>query len=138
VLKSPLVLGTAFPFDFGFVPGTKAEDGDPVDAMVLLDAPTAPGVVVACRPIGVVRISQEEDGERERNDRIIAVATEDERRASMKSPKDLSARERKEIEQFFVAAAALEGKKLAILGWGDAREATRLVEKNRSKKRKAA
>lgn len=134
VLKRPLVLGTAYPFDFGFVPGTKADDGDPVDAMVLLDAPTAPGVVVACRPIGVVRVSQEKDGERERNDRIIAVASADERRAGTKSPDDLSPRERAEIEQFFVSAAALEGKKLEILGWGDARAAKRLVDS----KRKAA
>ncbi len=138
VLKRPLVLGTAFPFDFGFVPGTRAEDGDPLDVMVLLDAPTAPGVVVACRPIGVLRVSQEDDGERERNDRLIAVASVDEKRKDVKSPRDLSAREREEIEQFFVAASALEGKKLRILGWGDAREAKKAVDRATKKRAKAA
>ena len=134
ILKRPLVLGTAFPFDFGFVPGTRAEDGDPLDAMVLLDAPTAPGVVVACRPIGVLRLSEAaEGGERERNDRILAVACADAKRKDVASVSDLGAREREEIENFFRATAALEGKKLAILGWGDGRDAKKLVERSTRK-----
>lgn len=57
-LSRPLPLGLVFPFEFGFVPRTKAEDGDPLDAIVLLDAGTFPGVVLRCRPIALVRVSQ--------------------------------------------------------------------------------
>lgn len=129
-LTRSLVAGTVMAFDFGFVPGTKADDGDPLDAIVLLDAPTAPGVVVRCRPIGIVRLTEkdEKNGGRERNDRVVAVAVGDRRHEDVKDAKDLGARERSEIEQFFVAAAALEGKELGVEGWGDARAARKAVD----------
>src|SRR4029453_15828071 len=52
-LKKVLPAGMAFPYDFGFVPSTRAEDGDPVDVLVLMDEPAFPGCVLTCRPIGV-------------------------------------------------------------------------------------
>ena len=58
VLSRPLAAGVAYPYDWGFVPGTQAADGDPVDAMVLLDAATFPGVVVCCRPLAVLELEQ--------------------------------------------------------------------------------
>src|SRR4029079_9060474 len=75
-LSRPLPLGMAYPHDWGFVPGTRAADGDPVDAMVLSEGTTYPGLVIACRPIGVLRLEQnrKQGGGRERNDRILAVA----------------------------------------------------------------
>jgi inorganic pyrophosphatase len=135
-LSRPLVMGSVMAFDFGFVPGTKAEDGDPLDAIVLLDAPTAPGVVVRCRPIGVVGLTQKKasqkkeknGGARERNDRIVAVACADRRRAELADARDLPERDRKEIEQFFCAAAALEGKELEVLGWRGAKDAREAVD----------
>jgi inorganic pyrophosphatase len=129
--------GVVFPFDFGFVPSTRADDGDPLDAMILCDVPTFPGVVVACRPIGVVHASQNEEGtkERVRNDRVIFVATRDHRSADVKDASDLPSRVRKELETFFNAAVALEGKQLEILGWGSARAAHDAVMRSRTRRR---
>ncbi|MDB4939362.1 MAG: inorganic pyrophosphatase [Labilithrix sp.] len=140
-LSRPLPLGLVFPFEFGFVPRTRAEDGDPLDAAVLLDVPTYPGVVLHCRPIGVLRASQKGEKGRVRNDRLVTIAEQDRRRAHVKDLGDLAARERAEIERFFDAAVALEGKDLELLGWGDARaaraavEASRLPRRSRSRRR---
>lgn len=136
-LSRPLPLGVVFPFEFGFAPQTKAGDGDPLDVAVLMDAGTAPGVVLRCRCIGVLRASQSgKAGRRERNDRVVAIACADRRRADLEEVSALPLREREEIERFFVAAVALEGKELQILGWGDARAAREAVEKARTRTRK--
>src|SRR5947199_6248103 len=66
--------GMVFPYDFGYVPATKAEDGDPLDVLVLTDEPLFPGCLVACTLVGVIELMQEESGKKERNDRLIAVA----------------------------------------------------------------
>jgi inorganic pyrophosphatase len=124
----PLVLGVSYPFDWGFVPSTEAEDGDPLDAMVLLDAPTYPGVVVACEPIGVVRVEQRaKKGGRERNDRVIASPVQAPRFDGLRDARRLPKRTRDEIERFFLAAVTLERKDVKLLGWGAIREARALV-----------
>src|SRR4051794_11755247 len=74
ILKSVLPQGAVFPFDFGSVPGTVAEDGDPLDALVLMDEPAFCGCLVEARPIGVIKARQGKKGKKfERNDRLIAV-----------------------------------------------------------------
>jgi inorganic pyrophosphatase len=128
-ISRPLVLGVIYPFDWGFVPSTLASDGDPLDAMVLADFPTYPGVVVPCRPIAVVRVSQKsKDGGRERNDRLIAVPADAPRAGDIRDLDDLSGRTRQELAQFFVTAVKLANKGVKVLGWGDAKEADALVD----------
>jgi inorganic pyrophosphatase len=72
-LKKVLPAGMAFPYDFGFVPSTLADDGDPVDVLVLTDEPAFPECALKCRPIGVIQGEQGGKKKEVRNDRIIAV-----------------------------------------------------------------
>ncbi|HZA34203.1 MAG TPA: inorganic diphosphatase [Vicinamibacterales bacterium] len=118
-LSRPLPTGLAYPHDWGFVPGTAASDGDPVDALVLSDTGTAPGVVIACRPIGVLEIEQNratQDG-RERNDRIIAVPQSAHRFDSLEDVCEMPERWRNEIAAFFIQSGAFERKDVTVLGW---------------------
>jgi len=125
VVSRPLVLGITYPYDWGFVPSTRASDGDPVDAMVVFDAPTYPGVVISCRPLAVLAIEQNaKTGGRERNDRILVVPV-----AAKRSAGSLSSRLRDELAAFFVSATQLAGKDIRVLGWGDASAAEALIER---------
>jgi inorganic pyrophosphatase len=93
-------------WDWGFVPSTRAADGDPVDAMILSDAATHPGVVVCCRPLGVLQVEQNaKTGGRKRNDRIVAEPV-----AARRPTSALTDRVRRELEAFFVAATTCEGQ----------------------------
>jgi len=127
-ISRPLVLGLTFPFDWGFVPSTEGADGDPIDALVYWDVSSYPGVVIPCRSIGVVKVDQRDaDGEgRVRNDRIVAAPIQV-RRERLAAPVDLPVRIREELNQFFLAATALEGKDARILGWGGPEEALALI-----------
>jgi inorganic pyrophosphatase len=118
-LSRPLPTGVVYPHDWGFVPGTKASDGDPVDALILSDAATAPGVVVTCRALGVLEVDQKRRGGdgRERNDRIIAVPQSAHRFDAVPDVFALSERLRAEIEAFFTQVTRFEGKDIRILGW---------------------
>ena len=72
-LSKPLLAGLTYPYDWGFVPSTKAEDGDPLDVLIIHDAATYPGLVLRCKPIGVLRVLQTSKGKSERNDRVFAL-----------------------------------------------------------------
>jgi inorganic pyrophosphatase len=74
-LGSVLPAGLSFPYDFGFVPGTKADDGDPLDVLLLMDEPAFPGCRVDTRIIGVIEAEQSKKDAMVRNDRLIGVAT---------------------------------------------------------------
>jgi inorganic pyrophosphatase len=127
-VSRPLNLGLSFPYDWGFVPSTEGPDGDPVDALVYWDVSSYPGVVIPCRAIGVVKVDQRGAGGeiRVRNDRIVAVPTQV-RREHVSAPGDFPARIREELNQFFLAATALEGKDANILGWAGPAEALSLI-----------
>src|ERR1700720_3283403 len=75
-LKTVLPAGMTFPYDFGFIPSTKAEDGDPVDVLVLMDEPVFPGCLIQCRVVGIIEGQQGKKKQKERNDRIVAVEQE--------------------------------------------------------------
>ena len=115
-LGGVLTAGAVFPFDFGFLPGTLAEDGDPVDVLVLMDEPAFPGCLLAARLLGVIEAEQtERDGATMRNDRLIAVADRDPLYGDMRSLADLGDRTVAQIEHFFVSYNQIAGKRFRPL-----------------------
>jgi inorganic pyrophosphatase len=132
-ISRPLVLGLRYPFDWGFVPSTRMPDGDPLDAMVLSDVPTYPGVVLRCHAVGVVQLNQDSRDGRGvvRNDRLIAVPYTAPRFEGLDEVRQLPERFRRELEQFFLSAVLLTEKRVALLGWGPAAEAEALVDRSR-------
>ena len=127
-VSRPLPLGVTFPCDWGFVPSTQAEDGDPLDAIILWDVAGYPGLVVPCRALAVVLVEQNgpRAGQRVRNDRVVALPEAVRRTPS--NPADvLSPRVREELVNFFLAATALERKDPKILGWEGPETALRLI-----------
>jgi inorganic pyrophosphatase len=103
--------GMAFPFDFGFVPETLADDGDPVDVAVLLDAPTFSGCIVLARLIGVLEAEQQDGGKGkwERNDRLLAVADGSKGHSQLRSIRDVDPFRLDAIGEFFRGYHALDG-----------------------------
>jgi len=127
-ISRSLPLGVTYPYDWGFVPGTHAADGDPLDAMVLHEASTYPGILLACRVLGMVRVTQRGESERrEHNDRIIAVPTWNDRLRDVRDYRALPARMREELEQLFVTVTLFTGKDVRIEGWRSRSAAERLV-----------
>ena len=127
-LNKIMPLGTGFPFDFGFIPGTKGGDGDPLDILLIMDKPNIQGVVVQCRVIGVLEAVQtERDGKQVRNDRLLAVSDLSKQEGKIMDVSELSAGTKTEIESFFKQYNTLAGKEFQILGWKGAAEAIELI-----------
>jgi inorganic pyrophosphatase len=129
MLSRPLPAGVVYPYDWGYIPSTRAADGDPIDVMVLWDGTSFPGVVLPSRLIGVLRVEQTgaEPGRRERNDRLFALPIKAPRSAHVQTIFDLPERVRLEIEQFFQTVVAFEGKDLRLLGFEGKDEADRVL-----------
>jgi inorganic pyrophosphatase len=132
--KSVMPLGTSFPFDFGFVPGTTADDGDPIDVLVLADAPLAVGAIVECKLLGVVRVAQSDRGKRAliRNDRVIAVPAKSLRGARWFDLDDIGSELEHEIVEFFRTYVELQGRRFALLGRAGARAAATAIARTRN------
>jgi inorganic pyrophosphatase len=115
--RKSLLTGLTYPHDWGFVPSTKADDGDPIDAMIIHDAATFSGLVVACRVIGILLIKQKGNGKIVRNDRLFAVPCRSHSEQDLQDVRELSKPVQQELEKFFIATDELEDKELEILGW---------------------
>lgn len=114
-----------YPWDYGFVPNTLADDGDPLDGIVLIDQPTFPGCVITVRTVGMLEMIDDGD----RDEKLICVADEDPRYSQVKSLKDVTKHRLDEITEFFRTYKNLENKITEILGWQDVDQVMPLVEK---------
>jgi inorganic pyrophosphatase len=130
MLWRPLPAGLVYPHDWGFIPSTRMADGDPLDAMVLWEGVSYPGVVIPCRLIGVLRVEQNRKSSpgRERNDRVLALPVRASHLEWIKSVSDIDPAMRAQLERFFEHAVAFERKDLRLLGWGDAAQADELLK----------
>jgi inorganic pyrophosphatase len=121
-LHSPL----HYPADYGHIPSTLCEDGDPLDVLVLVTEPTFPGCVIEARPIGAIEMEDEKG----LDDKILAVPVHDPRFDHVKDIKDISQHTLKEITHFFEMYKALEPNKwVKIKGWLGAKEAKEKIKK---------
>jgi len=117
-LERVLPAGMAFPFDFGFVPRTLAEDGDPLDAIVLVDSPVYPGCIVLSRLIGLLEVEQQDGGVGpfERNDRLVAVAGGPKGHSSLRALHDVDPFRLEAIGTFFINYHAMDGDNVRVIG----------------------
>ena len=136
-LKKVLPTGMAFPYDFGFVPSTLAEDGDPVDVLVLMDEPAFAGCLLECRLIGVIE-GEQLDGKKKngkskktRNDRVVAIEQANHTYAEVKHIDDLGKSFVHELEEFFVNYHPLTGKRYKVIGVRGPAEARRRIRDGR-------
>ncbi len=127
-LSTVLPEGMVFPYDFGFIPSTLGDDGDPLDVLILMDAPVVPGCVIRTRLIGVIEAEQGKNGGWVRNDRLIAVATHAQTYDTTKRPSDLRPHLLKEIEQFFASYNTLRDRKFKAGAEGGPKKARALVQ----------
>jgi len=127
-LSKVLPEGMIFPYDFGLIPGTKAEDGDPLDVLVLTDAPTFPGCEVEVRVIGVIKANQKEGDKENRNDRLIAVAEQSVLYAEIKDLGDLDFTLLKQIEAFFTNYQKVRNIEVTVLSREGAESARQKID----------
>jgi inorganic pyrophosphatase len=134
-LGKVLPCGMVFPFDFGFIPSTRGEDGDPLDILVLLEESLPVGCLVPAELVAVIEAEQKEDGKTERNDRLIAIAAVNGSEQSNR-PDGASDQLLREIEQFFISYNLLAGKEFKPLGRFGPKHAEKLIKKAMKKSRK--
>ena len=137
-LKTMLPDGMSFPLDFGFIPSTLADDGDPTDLMILVDEPSPVGALLDVRLIGVIEAEEDEHGKTERNDRLLAVAAVSHLYADVKQASDLNDAFIDNLVQFWTNKDRLEGKAFRCLGVKGPKEAVTLVKKTAKAARKKA
>ncbi|MGY2001960.1 inorganic diphosphatase [Blastococcus sp. SYSU DS1024] len=113
-LDRMLFTSTRYPADYGYIENTLGQDGDPLDALVILEEPTFPGCLVTCRAIGMFRMTDEAGGD----DKVLCVPATDPRVAHLKEIEDVSEFDRLEIQHFFETYKDLEpGKSVEGAEW---------------------
>ncbi|MEC4806080.1 MAG: inorganic diphosphatase [Jaaginema sp. PMC 1079.18] len=125
ILDRVMFSSVQYPFDYGFVPNTLAEDGDPLDGLVMMDQPTFPGCVIAVRPLGYLEMIDGGDPD----EKMLCVPAEDPRYSSIKSLEDIAPHRLDEIAEFFRTYKNLEHKKTEIQKWQQGEAVTKLIEK---------
>ena len=113
-----------YPFDYGFIPNTLAEDGAPLDAMVIMEEPTFAGCLIKARPIGVLDMhdSGAYDG------KLLCVPIADPRQRSISSIRQIASNQLEDVAEFFRTYKSLEGRVVVIDGWRDAEAVDALLE----------
>jgi inorganic pyrophosphatase len=112
-----------YPAEYGFVPETLAEDGDPLDILVLVQEPTFPGCLIEARPLGGLDMSDEKGSDF----KLLAVPVGDPRYAHVENLEHIGSHWLREIETFFDTYKLLEGKETEVLGWHDEATARRVI-----------
>jgi inorganic pyrophosphatase len=131
-LSKILPQGMMFPFDFGFVPSTRGDDGDPLDVLVLIEEPTFPGCMLECALVGVIEAQQrEQDGKSNRNDRLIAAARQSLLYSNLVEIEDLNDTILKQIEAFFVNYQKLRDVEVEIIARRGSHRAFEIVQASR-------
>jgi inorganic pyrophosphatase len=118
-----------YPGDYGFIPSTLGDDGDPLDVLVLVDTPSFPGCVLTVRPIGALEMTDQGEGD----EKILAVGEGNPRYNDVKNYTDVYPHILKEITHFFSIYKDLEGKRVDVKGWRDLDFAIATIEKARKK-----
>ena len=129
-LDRMLFTSTRYPTDYGFIEDTLADDGDPLDALVILDEPTFPGCLIRCRAIGMFRMRDEMGAD----DKVLCVAATDPRMAHLRDIEHVSEFDRLEIRHFFEVYKALEpGKEVVTATWVGKADAEAEIEDCRAR-----
>lgn len=120
--------GMIFPYDFGFIPKTKGQDGDPLDVIVLSELKSFPGCVMKCRIVGVITAKQESQKGMIRNDRFIGIPELSLVFSEIKNVSDLPEKLMNELQDFFINYNKIENKKFKPLGILNAAKAAKLID----------
>jgi inorganic pyrophosphatase len=128
-LSHVLPQGFLFPFDFGFIPSTAADDGDPLDVIVLMDEPAHVGCVLTIRLIGVIKLLQTEKGKATKNDRLVGISPRGFEFESVRNLDDLKESQLKQIQDFLVLYNKDSGKDDKVTGVDGPERAIELLEK---------
>jgi inorganic pyrophosphatase len=120
--------GMMFPFDFGFIPSTLGDDGDPLDILVLMDAPAHVGCLIEVRLLGVISAEQIQKGTKETNDRLLGVAIHSYDHEDLTTIDQVSKTLLSQLEEFFVSYNKQRGKKFRVTGTGGPKKAIKSLK----------
>ena len=116
-----------YPFDFGFIPSTLGEDGDPLDIMFLMDAPAHVGCLIEVHLIAVIKAEQTEDGKTETTDRLLGIAVHSYDHEDLHTINEVSKTLLDHVEEFFVSYNKQRGKKFKVTGTGGPKKAIKFL-----------